>query len=74
MKYKFIKNCSKVSIIGSGIRGVPGVMARIISALKRSGVEILQTSDSHTTIWCLVKNEDTVKSINALHNEFNLSI
>lgn len=74
LEFHIIKNCSKISVIGSGIRGVPGVMARIIKALRRDNIEILQTSDSHTTIWCLVKNEDTVKSINALHNEFNLSM
>lgn len=72
-KYKLINNCSKISVIGSGIRGVPGVMARIIKALKQNGIGILQTSDSHTTIWCLVRDEDTVKSINALHKEFMLS-
>lgn len=73
LKFSVIKNCSKISVIGNGIRGVPGVMARIIKALKRSDVDILQTSDSHTTIWCLVKDKDTVKSINSLHNEFSLS-
>lgn len=73
IKFRMIDNCCKISIIGNGIRGVPGVMARVIKALRRSNVEILQTSDSHTTIWCLVRYEDTAKSINALHNEFNLS-
>lgn len=73
LKYSAIKNCSKISTIGDGIRGVPGVMARIIRALKRNNIKILQTSDSHTTIWCLVKNEDTPRAIIALHNEFNLS-
>lgn len=70
LKFRAIRNLSKISVIGSGIRGVPGVMARIIKALRQNNIEILQTSDSHTTIWCLVRNEDTVKSINALHNEF----
>lgn len=72
-KYEIIRNCSKVSVIGEGIRGVPGVMARIIRALKNRGIKILQTSDSHTTIWCLVHDEDTSKAIIALHDEFNLS-
>ncbi len=71
VKYSIIRNCSKISIIGEGIRGVPGVMARIIKALKRKGIDILQTSDSHTTIWCLVKGGDTKDAIIALHNEFN---
>lgn len=73
LQYEVIRNCSKVSVIGEGIRGVPGVMAKIIKALKNRGIKILQTSDSHTTIWCLVREEDTSKAIIALHDEFNLS-
>ncbi|WIV10912.1 aspartate kinase [Proteiniborus sp. MB09-C3] len=69
-KYKIIKNCSKISIIGHKINGLPGVMARIIGALLSVNVSILQSSDSHTTIWCLVREEDTEKALNALHNEF----
>lgn len=73
LKYSKVENCSKISVIGSLIRGVPGIMARIIKALKSENIEILQTSDSHTTIWCLVRDKDTAKAINALHSEFNLS-
>lgn len=65
-------NCSKISLIGSGMRGVPGVMARILKALAKEKIEVLQTADSHTTIWCLVKSKFTIAAINALHNEFNL--
>src|SRR2546426_9638763 len=46
--------CAKVSIIGAGMRGRPGVMARVVKALHDAGTEILQTADSHTTISCLV--------------------
>src|SRR2546427_3875158 len=46
--------CAKVSIIGAGMRGRPGVMARVVKALHDAGAEILQTADSHTTISCLV--------------------
>ncbi|SDY84854.1 aspartate kinase [Proteiniborus ethanoligenes] len=69
-KYKVINNCCKISIIGHKINGLPGVMAKIINALLSVNVSILQSSDSNTTIWCLVKDEDTEKSIYALHNEF----
>ncbi len=71
-KYKITENCSKVSAIGSRMRGVPGVMARIIKALSRENIQILQTADSHTTIACLVKGEDTTKAVIALHQEFEL--
>lgn len=70
--YSLIEDCSKISVIGSRIRGVPGVMAKIIKALESEGITVLQTADSHTTIWCLVKSSDAEKAIVALHQDFNL--
>jgi len=72
LKYVIIENCSKIAIIGSRIRGIPGVMARILKTLAKEKIEVLQTADSHTTIWCLVESKYTEKAINALHNEFKL--
>ncbi|ABO50459.1 aspartate kinase [Desulforamulus reducens MI-1] len=65
-------NCAKVSTVGAGMTGVPGVMASIIQALTEEGVEILQSSDSHTTIWVLVEKENMKKAIRALHRKFKL--
>jgi len=64
--------CAKVSIIGAGMRGVPGVMARVVRALQRAEAEILQTADSHTTISCLVRREQMERALQALHDEFGL--
>ncbi len=64
--------CAKVSIIGAGMRGRPGVMARVVKALHDAGAEILQTADSHTTISCLVWREQLARALNALHDEFGL--
>src|SRR3712207_1433786 len=50
IKYTHIDNCSKIAIIGSRIRGIPGIMAKILHCLSEKGIDILQTSDSHTTI------------------------
>lgn len=72
IKYNLINNCSKIAVIGSGMRGIPGVMAKILEALEREEISVLQTSDSHSTIWCLVNGEDTKKAIMSLHKEFNL--
>lgn len=71
-KYTVIEKCSKIAVIGSGMRGIPGVMARILKTLSQEKIKVLQTADSHATIWCLVKEEDTVSAINALHRVFNL--
>jgi aspartate kinase len=67
------RHCAKVSTVGAGIMGVPGVTARIVTALSDKGIQILQSADSHTTIWVLVKEEDMIKSVNALHEAFDLS-
>lgn len=69
-KYNIIENCSKISIIGHKINGMPGIVARIINSLLNVNVSVLQSTDSHTTIWCLIKGEDTERALNALHNEF----
>lgn len=66
------RNCAKVSVVGAGIAGVPGVTSKIVTALSDQGIRILQSADSHTTIWVLVKQEDLIKSVNALHDAFQL--
>lgn len=65
-------SCAKVSIIGAGIAGLPGVMATMAEALADAGVTILQSADSHTTIWVLVHKDDMVPAVKALHKKFGL--
>jgi aspartate kinase len=69
-----VPGCAKVSIVGAGIAGVPGVMANMVEALSDAGVQIMQSADSHTTIWVLVNKEDMVPAVQALHKKFNLGI
>jgi len=70
--YELKPDCSKVTIIGNKMRGIPGVMAKAISALASKNIEVLQTSDSHTTISCLIESSYTNEAVNALHQEFGL--
>ncbi len=65
-------SCAKVSAVGAGMAGVPGVMASIMEALAAENIKILQTADSHSTIWCLVKRAEMEKAIRALHSYFSL--
>jgi aspartate kinase len=67
------ENCAKVSAVGAGMTGVPGVTSKIVTALSEQGIQILQSADSNTTIWVLVKEKDLVKAVNALHETFQLS-
>lgn len=66
------KHCAKVSVVGAGIAGVPGVMAKILEALTEKDIQILQSADSHTTIWVLVRGEDMARAVRALHHKFGL--
>ncbi len=66
------ENCAKVSIVGSGMHGLPGVMAMVSEALAEQGIEILQTADSHVTISCLVRRADMERAVKALHGRFRL--
>lgn len=70
MKYTMIENCCKISIIGSMIRGIPGIVAKIVDALEEKNIDVLQTADSHTTIWCLIKEDNVNEAIQILHAIF----
>jgi aspartate kinase len=71
---QILPHCAKVSVIGAGIAGVPGVMAQIVEALTQEDIQILQSADSHTTIWVLVHEADMVRAVRALHKQFKLHI
>jgi aspartate kinase len=65
-------HCAKLSIVGAGMRGTPGVMYRVVRAVTEAGVEIIHSTDSNITISILVPVEDTVKAEQALHDFFRL--
>jgi len=73
LQAEVLPGCAKVSAVGANMAGVPGVMSKIAEALTEENIQILQTADSHTTIWCLVKKGDMEKAVIALHKKFNLS-
>lgn len=64
--------CAKVSVVGTGMRGVPGVMAAVVEALGQEEIEILQTADSHVTISVLVERPRMEQAVQALHRKFGL--
>lgn len=70
--YEIERDLAKVTLIGAGMHGVPGVMASIAEHLCDAGVNVLQTADSHTTISVLVRADACTDAIAALHNGFGL--
>lgn len=69
-QYTKVENCAKVTVVGSHMGGVPGIMARFINALAKSGIEILQTTDSDNLISAIVREEQVKEAVNALHAAF----
>jgi aspartate kinase len=63
---------AKVTLVGAGMHGVPGVMARVAEHLSEAGVNVVQAADSHTTISVLVPAEDAERAVSALHEGFEL--
>lgn len=64
INFTTVEECSTIAIVGSGMTGVPGIMAKIINTLTENNIEVLQTTDSNITIWCLIH---TSKQIGRAH-------
>lgn len=65
-------NCAKVAVVGAAMTGIPGIMFKVVEALDERDIAILQAGDSYTNIWCLVRQEDMKKAVQALHDKFEL--
>jgi aspartate kinase len=66
------RHCAKLSIVGAGMRGTPGVMARVVRAVTDAGVEIIHSTDSNITISVLVPDDAAPQAEQALHDFFAL--
>jgi aspartate kinase len=73
LKFRVKSDCAKVSVIGLGMRNMPGVMARVVHALNQKKIRILQTGDSNITISLLIREGDLARAICTLHDHFRLS-
>jgi aspartate kinase len=69
---EIVGECSMLTIIGGGMKGIADIMASIFHTLAKDSIPLLHTSDSHTTISCLVESKYEKLAVNALHEEFKL--
>ena len=67
------RNCAKISVVGAGMRGTPGVMYRCVQALGIARVPIIHSTDSNMTISLLVPGAQAVAGESALHEQFGLA-
>ncbi|HET7813770.1 MAG TPA: aspartate kinase [Candidatus Baltobacteraceae bacterium] len=66
------EGCSKLSVVGAGMRYAPGVIHRIVRALSRVNVEIIHCTDSNITVSVLVPSSEAQRAEQAVHDEFHL--
>jgi len=63
---------AKVSVVGSGIRGQPGVAATMFETLAKHGINIEMISTSEIRITCIIKADRVADAVRALHQAFKL--
>lgn len=61
---------AKVSIVGAGMLGNPGIAARMFGALGKANVNIDIISTSEISISCLVKSAQIKEAVKSIHDEF----
>jgi len=65
--YNIRTNCAKVSCVGIGMKGTPGVMASIFQIMFQEGIKVYRSVDSFINISCLIDGKDLNRAIKALH-------
>ncbi|MFN6462308.1 MAG: aspartate kinase [Nostoc sp. DedVER02] len=64
---------AKVSIVGAGMVGQPGVAAKMFEALAQHQINIQMIATSEIKISCVVAQEQGVKALQAIHTAFELA-
>ena len=63
-----------IAVVGSGMRGIPGVAARIFSAVARRKVNVRMVAQgsSEYNVSLVVSHKEGADAVRAIHEEFNL--
>ncbi len=64
------EHMAKVSIVGAGMLGQPGIAASMFGVLGKCGVNIEIISTSEISISCLINENKVKESVNAIHEYF----
>ena len=65
---------AKLSIVGTGMLGMPGIAGRMFRALADAGINIEMISTSEIRITCLVARDQVEKGVRVLHKAFELDL
>jgi aspartate kinase len=64
---------AKVSIVGSGMIGQPGIASKMFQALASAGINIQMITTSEIRVSCLVPQEQGVIALQTIHQAFELA-
>ncbi|NJL61422.1 MAG: aspartate kinase [Methylacidiphilales bacterium] len=64
---------AKVSIVGAGMVGQPGIAAKMFAALAQQKINIQMIATSEIKISCVVEQEQGVKALQVIHAAFDLA-
>ena len=70
--YTATAGIAKVTVIGSGLRGTPGIYAKIFRALADSGINIQMIATSEIHVTCIIDRPRVRDAVRALHTAFEL--
>ncbi len=62
----------KVSIIGWGMQGTPGIAAKMFGILAENGINIEMITTSEIKITCIIRRDLVEKAVQTLHDGFKL--
>ena len=65
---------AKVSLVGTGMLGTPGIAARMFRTLAEAGINIEMISTSEIRITCIVRRDHAEPAARALHSAFQLDL
>jgi aspartate kinase len=65
---------SIIAVVGAGMKGIPGVAARVFGTMAQDGINIraIAQGSSELNISFIVKKQDARKAVEALHGHFRL--
>lgn len=63
-------NVAKVSVVGAGMLGNPGIAAGMFGALAAKNINLIIISTSEISISCLIPKDQVEVAVNAVHDHF----
>ncbi len=65
---------SIVAVVGAGMKGTPGVAARVFSTMAADGINIraIAQGSSELNISFIIRKQDAARAVKALHDDFKL--